>query len=97
MQQSEERYRRLFETAQDGIILLEADSGDITDVNPFLLDMLGYSREQLLGKKLWDIGLFKDTAECQTAFARLQEEGYIRYEHLPLESKGGRCIPRQSG
>ena len=91
LQQSEERYRRLFETAQDGIILLDAGSGDITDVNPFLLDMLGYSREQLLGKKLWDIGLFKDTAECQTVFSRLQEEGYIRYEHLPLESKGGRC------
>ena len=58
---SEMRYRRLFETAQDGILILNADTGQIDDVNPFLTDMLGYTREQLLGNKLWEIGPFKDT------------------------------------
>ena len=55
---SEARYRRLFETATDGILLLDAESGEITDVNPFMVELLGYSRDQCLGKKLWDIGLF---------------------------------------
>ena len=92
LQVSETRYRRLFETAQDGILLLDADTGKITDVNPFLIDMLGYSHEELLGKKLWDIGFFKDIMANKAAFLDLQTKGYIRYEDLPLDTKDGRSI-----
>ncbi len=92
LQVSETRYRRLFETAQDGILLLDADTGKITDVNPFLIDMLGYSHEELLGKKLWDIGLFKDIVASKDAFLDLQTKGYVRYEDLPFETKDGRSI-----
>jgi PAS domain S-box-containing protein len=84
---SELRYRRLFETAQDGILILDAETGQISDVNPFLVDMLGYSRDELLGKKLWEIGFFEDDSANRQAFRELQERGYIRYENLPLETK----------
>lgn len=90
LQISEARYRRLFETAQDGILILDADTGQITDVNPFLQEMLGYAREEFLGKRLWEIGPFKDIAATQTAFQELQSQGYIRYEDLPLERSDGR-------
>jgi len=89
---SETRYRRLFETAQDGILLLDADTGQILDVNPFLLDMLGYSHKDFLGKKLWEIGPFSDIAASRLRFSELQTKGYVRYEHLPLETKDGRLI-----
>jgi len=92
LQASEVRYRRLFETAQDGILILDTSTGQITDVNPFLLDMLGYTREQFLGKKLWEIGFFKDRVLSESAFEILQKEGYIRYENLPLKTKDGRQI-----
>ena len=64
---SEVRYRRLFETAKDGILLLDADTGRITDVNPFLEDLLGYSHTELIGKALWEIGPVKDIAASQDA------------------------------
>ncbi|MBI2831934.1 MAG: PAS domain S-box protein, partial [Chloroflexi bacterium] len=86
---SELRYRRLFETAQDGILLLDAQTGQITDVNPFLLKMLGYSKQDLSGKKLWEIGFFKDAEASRQAFRVLQDKGYIRYEDLPLETRDG--------
>jgi PAS domain S-box-containing protein len=89
---SEMRYRRLFETAQDGILILNADTGKIDDVNPFLTDLLGYTREQLLGNKLWEIGPFKDTKASQAEFRELQREAYVRYEDLPLETSDGRSI-----
>src|SRR4030043_1329734 len=89
---SETRYRRLFETAQDGILILDADTGQITDVNPFLTEMLGYSYKDFLGKELWDIGPFKDVEAAKTAFKELQKKRYIRYEDLPLETKDGRPI-----
>jgi diguanylate cyclase (GGDEF)-like protein/PAS domain S-box-containing protein len=85
---SEVRYRRLFETAKDGILILDAATGQITDVNPFLEEMLGYSHAELIGKELWEIGPVKDISASQEALRHLQEKEYIRYEDLPLETKG---------
>ncbi len=87
---SEAKYRRLFETAKDGILLLDAEAGEITDVNPFLMDMLGRSHDELLGKHLWDIGLFEDVAAAQVALRTLREEGHVRCANLPLETRDGR-------
>jgi diguanylate cyclase (GGDEF)-like protein/PAS domain S-box-containing protein len=89
LEASEARYRRLFETAKDGILILDGDRGRITDVNPFLLDMLGYSKTELIGKALWEIGPVKDIAASQEAMRHLQDSEYIRYEDLPLETKTG--------
>jgi PAS domain S-box-containing protein len=84
---SEVRYRRLFETAKDGILILDAATGRITDANPFLQDLLGYSHGELLGKMLWEIGPFRDVAASRNAFRKLQRKEYIRYDNLPLETK----------
>jgi two-component system, cell cycle sensor histidine kinase and response regulator CckA len=92
LRDSEARYRRLFETAQDGILILDAKTGLITDVNPFLVNLLSYSREEVIGKALWDIGLFRDIEASKTAFRELQAKEYVRYEDLPLKTKGGRSI-----
>lgn len=92
LKNSELRYRRLFETAQDGILILDAETGAITDVNPFLIKMLGYSREEFIKKKLWEVGAFKDIEASQYAFETLQENEYIRYENLPLKTKDGKLI-----
>lgn len=89
---SELRYRRLFETAQDGILILDANSGEIIDVNPFLIDLLDYPFEELRGRKLWEIGQFKDIAANKSAFRALQENEYIRYENLPLRRRDGKQI-----
>jgi diguanylate cyclase (GGDEF)-like protein/PAS domain S-box-containing protein len=86
---SELRYRRLFETAQDGILILNAETGQISDVNPFLIDMLGYSKKEFLGKRLWEIGAFIDAQKSRQAYKDLQNNNYIRYEDLPLETKDG--------
>jgi len=89
---SEIRYRRLFETSQDGILLVDAKTGQITDVNPFLMDMLGYNYDEMIGKKLWEIGFIEDEETAKRAFEELQEKTYIRYEDMPLETKDGRSI-----
>lgn len=89
---SELRYRRLFETAQDGILILDGVDGHIIDANPFLLDLLGYPFEGILGLQLWEIGLFEDIAANKAAFTRLQVEEYIRYEDHPLRTKSGRIV-----
>ena len=89
---SEVRYRRLFETAQDGILILDAGTAQIQGINPFLIEMLGYTQQELLGKKLWEIGPVKDIEASQKAFKKLQDHEYIRYEDLPLETREGKQI-----
>jgi PAS domain S-box-containing protein len=92
IQASELRYRRLFETAQDGILILDAETGQVVDANPFMKELLGYSQEEFLGKKLWEIGPFKGEAASKITFAELQLKDRIRYKGLPLETKDGRRV-----
>ncbi len=89
---SEKRYRGLFESAKDGIIILDAYTGKIVDVNPYLIEMLGYSHEELLVKELWEIGTFKNIAASKEAFLELQNKGYVRFEDMPLKTKNGQHI-----
>ena len=89
---SEIRYRRLFESAKDGILILDAETGKIVDVNPFLIDLLGYSKENFIEKEIWEIGFFKDIVANYDKFLELQKNKYVRYENLPLEASNGRKI-----
>ncbi|MFA4861564.1 PAS domain S-box protein [Methanoregula sp.] len=92
LKSSETRYRRLFESAKDGILILNYDTGEIIDANPFIATLLGYPTPDLLGKHLWDIGLFKDQLLSKVAFEELLTREYLRYEDLPLETRNGRRI-----
>jgi len=88
----ETRYRRLFESARDGILILDAETGKIIDVNPFLCELLDYSKEIFIDKELWQIGFFKDVAANKEKFIELQNKEYVRYEDLPLKTANGRMI-----
>ncbi|MEI6207938.1 MAG: PAS domain S-box protein [Desulfuromonadales bacterium] len=89
---SEERYRSLFESAQEGILILDADTCAVVDVNPFLIQLLGYSRDEFCGKLFWEIGVFKGIAASRDAFKVLQDNTYVRYEDFPMETRNGQSI-----
>jgi PAS domain S-box-containing protein len=92
LKNSEIRYRRLFESAKDGILILDAHTLKIIDSNPFMTDLLGYSHDEFLGKELWEIGLFSDKEASQSAYRELQKYGFIRYDNFPLESRNGQKV-----
>ena len=87
---SELRYRRLFEAARDGVLILDAETGMVVDVNPYLIELLTVTREVFLGKKVWELGFFKDILANETNFRELQAKEYIRYEDMALEGFDGR-------
>ena len=90
--ESELRYRRLFEAAQDGILILDFDTGQIQDANPFVLSLLGFSREELIGKEIWEISSVLDKTIALKAFEIIKDKGYVRYENMPLKTKDGELI-----
>ena len=92
LRDSETRYRRLFESAKDGIIILDAETGKIIDANPYLLEIVGYSLDELLNRELWEIGPFKDSTATRRAVQEVQKKSYIRYEDLPLETRTGETV-----
>ncbi|MDR3457711.1 MAG: PAS domain S-box protein [Verrucomicrobiae bacterium] len=87
---SEIRYRRLFETAHDGVLLVDPRTRKIVDANPFMTQLLGYRHSQLVGKELFQIGLLGDEAASREMFRKLKRKREVRYEDLPLESRDGR-------
>jgi PAS domain S-box-containing protein len=89
---SELRYRRLFEAAKDGILILDVETGRISDVNPFLIELLGFSHSEMVGTPIWELGPFRDIVSNKAKFEQLRQQGYVRYENLPLESRDGRHI-----
>jgi PAS domain S-box-containing protein len=89
---SEMRYRRLFEAAKDGILILDAETGMVVDVNPFLVELLGYPRERFLSKAVWELGLFEDVFSNQELFVELRDQEYVRYEDKPLAASDGRRV-----
>ena len=86
------RYRRLFETTKEGILILDGDTGQIIDVNPYLIEALGYSHEEFMKKKLWEVGAFKDIEASRTILSDLRAKKSVRYENLPLETKNGNFL-----
>ena len=92
LEESEERYRRLFETANDGILLLEKHEGKITHANPAAMEMLGYSKEECIGKKLQNIGVSLDMGDFQKIMQTLDKSGIIYYDDVPVKTKAGQYI-----
>ena len=90
---SELSYRRLFEAAKDGILILEADTGRISDVNPFLTELLDFSHDELVGKPIWELGPFKDIVSNKAKFEQLQQQGYVRYENMSRKSSTPPTVP----
>jgi len=90
LMESESRYRRLFEAAQDGILILDFETGNIKDANPFIVKIIDYPLEEILGKKLWEIGLFSNKEDSELAFNELKKNGYIRFEDMPIQRRNGR-------
>ena len=73
-------------------MIIDAKSGKILDANPFLINLLGFSKEEFIEKEIWEIGLFRDIAANKEKFHELQQQEYVRYENLPLVTVGGRKI-----
>ena len=92
LRSAELRYQRLFESALEGIVILNAETGMISNVNPYLIGLLGYSREEFVEKKFWEPGLFENIEAGRTFFLELQKNNFIRYENLPLKTKDGHQV-----
>lgn len=92
LKDAEIRYQRQFETVQDGILILNGQMGNIIDANPFLINMLGYSHEELLCMKLWELCIIEDVVKVKAIFSNIQKEGYVKFEQLLFKTKSGQCV-----
>ncbi|NJD23006.1 MAG: PAS domain S-box protein [Melioribacter sp.] len=92
LKSSEIKYRRLFETSKEGLILLDASTGIINDINPFIIELLGFPKEEFFDKKLWEIKAVKGIPESEQAFMEILEKGYARYEELELNTRNKETV-----
>ena len=89
LRDSEDRYRRAFETSRDGLLLIHKTEGDILNSNESIQELLGYSHRELSIMKLWDVGVTKDHKNFHETLSRLEKDGVIHYEDVPVSTKKG--------
>ena len=89
---SESRYRRIFETAREGIWILDGSNGEILDVNPYLVELVGYPRDQLVGNKPWEIGLFENPTLARQRFRATRSNGFSFEPEVALKTQDGRRV-----
>ena len=92
LKESEELYRDVFNNASDGIVLLEKREGKIIHINPSAENMLGYSTKECIGNKLQDIGFMSGVDDFQTIMQKLNENGIVNYNNVPLTTKSGQYL-----
>jgi diguanylate cyclase (GGDEF)-like protein/PAS domain S-box-containing protein len=86
---SEVRYRRMFEEAGDGILVLDLETEQITDVNDSYVRMFGVERDQVRGLKLAEVASLRHINEAGTVLEKLRETHHVRFEHWALETAQG--------
>ena len=89
---SEQQYRCLFESARHGIVILDGDTGQVKNINPQLLALLGYSGDEVIGKNLWELDAFIDVEKNKSAFDELKQKAHNHIENVPLETRNGRRL-----
>jgi two-component system CheB/CheR fusion protein len=87
---AEVRYQRLFESARDGIVLVDAISAEILDLNPFTERLLGFPKGELVGRKLWEIEPTANVPTLREVLERVRDQGALRMDDWPLLTKDGR-------
>ncbi|NQT24254.1 response regulator [candidate division KSB1 bacterium] len=85
--ESETRYRRLFESAREGILIVDGDSKQITDANPFMLKLLNEGIENIKEQTLWEIGLSLDKETVQQALKDFKLDDYVHWDDITLETR----------
>ena len=93
---SEMRYRRLFETASDGVLLVDAANARVVDCNPAITNILGFPRAEVVGRRVWELGVFaeafSDEARSRASFDALGEQGQLRLDDQALITKHGGIV-----
>jgi PAS domain S-box-containing protein len=92
MRASEVRFRRLFETSKDGIMIVDNGTGLVVDVNPSMAVMLGLSQEYFLGKRASEVELLKNILTSDLGLPESRQHEYVRYKDQPMETFDGRKI-----
>ena len=93
LQDSEERFRRAFETAQDGILLNNKTTGQILNSNPAAQALLGYSQSELKKQKLWKFEFLKNAEQYHETVRQLKDQGFINFNDTLVKTKNGKKIP----
>ena len=73
-------------------MLIHKTEGVILNSNESIQELLGYSHRELSKMKLWDIGVTKDHKDFSETLSRLEKDGVIHYEDVPVNAKNGSRI-----
>jgi PAS domain S-box-containing protein len=88
-EKAEIQYRRLFESARDAILIVDASSGEVVDMNPYFNELTRYQRGQVVGKRFWDLDVFHKSEEAARLIPETRRERNARYDSVRVRARDG--------
>ena len=92
LQESEQQYRSILESAPDSISMIRIDNGCYVQVNECFLQLTGYSREEIIGKTPIELKIFFNSSDWENLLEILKDNGSINDFDVKLRSREGNVI-----
>jgi PAS domain S-box-containing protein len=92
LKESEQKFRNIFEFSPVAIGIGGNRGGALFDVNASWLRLFGYSKEEVIGKKLGDLGMYLNTGDHYHIIHDLREHGRVSNRQLELRNREGKTI-----
>ena len=89
LQISEARYRTVFQTSRDALSISNLSDGRYMEVNQAFLDLLGFEREELIGRTVGSLGIWVDLKDRENIVELLRQNSSLRDEKARLRKKNG--------
>ena len=89
---SEEKYRRMVESAVDAILSIDVETGRVLGGNPMACEMTSYTLEELRSRHVWALHPQDEQAEAKALFERVRAQGQGAYEDLHFLRKDGSLV-----
>lgn len=86
-------YRSIIDQANDALIVIDIVDGRIHQTNPSAAELLGYSREEILKKKLFDLHPKEMLERSSSIVADVWEKKGLIYRDIPFVKKNGEILP----
>jgi PAS domain S-box-containing protein len=90
--ESEDRFRTVFETNPDAVLITRLSDGQIISVNDACLSIFGYTHEEIIEKTTLEIELWVDLADRDRYLDLVRKQGFVENFEMPLRTKGGRVL-----
>jgi PAS domain S-box-containing protein len=89
LKKSEQKFAKIFHSVPAQIALTTLAEGRCIDINETCLKILGYQREEVIGRTMLELGVWEERSDRERIVHKLEKQGFVRDLEIRFRSKDG--------